>query len=121
MGLATPVRSLTSLVSKWPDRAEVDAAVRRWATLQKALHPELRRLGYFGSFTRGDWGVGSDLDLIALVVSSDRPLDQRPLAWDLTPSPVPAEMLVFTPAERQRLEQDDRRFASTIQAKTVWR
>ncbi len=115
-----PVRSLTSSVLKWPDRAEVDAAVRRQATLQKALHPGLRRLGYFGSFTRGDWGVGSDLDLIALVVSSDRLFDQRPLAWDLTPSPVPAEILVYTLAEWQRLEQDGRCFAATIRSETVW-
>ncbi len=115
-----PVRSLTSSVLKWPDRATVDAAVRHWAEQQKALHPELRRLGYFGSYARGDWGVGSDLDLIALVSRSDLPFRERPMAWDLTTLPVPAEILVYTLAEWQQLEQEGGRFATTIRAEAVW-
>jgi predicted nucleotidyltransferase len=45
----------------------VEAALREWTREQARLHPELLRLGYFGSYARGDWGVGSDLDLFALV------------------------------------------------------
>jgi predicted nucleotidyltransferase len=107
-------------VLKWPDRETVDAAARRWAERQKALRPKLLRLGYFGSYARGDWGVGSDLDLIALVEHSDLPFHERPLAWDLTPLPVPADILVYTESEWQRLEREGGRFAATIRIEAVW-
>src|SRR5438132_2078201 len=76
-----PVRSLNSSVLVWPNRAQVDEAVRRWARASGALHPGVRRLGYFGSYARGDWGVGSDLDLVAVVDESDEPCERRALSW----------------------------------------
>ena len=51
-----PVRSLTSSTLKWPDAQTVDEAVRALAQRLAGVHPELRRLGYFGSYARGDWG-----------------------------------------------------------------
>jgi hypothetical protein len=86
-------------VLRWPEKAAVDAAARAWAAEQRILHPELLRLGYFGSYARGDWGVGSDLDLIAVVSGADRPFRERPLDWDLDGLPVPAEILVYTSEE----------------------
>lgn len=54
-----PVRSLRSSVLKWPDRAQVDAAVREWAAQVALSRPEVVRIGYFGSYARGDWGWGA--------------------------------------------------------------
>ncbi len=105
---------------KWPDRQTVDAAARHWASEQRRRHPELLRLGYFGSYARGDWGVGSDLDLIALVTDSSRPFQDRPLDWDLASLPVPAEILVYTLAEWTRLQREGGRFVRTLDAETVW-
>ena len=68
-----PVRSLSSPVLKWPHKGEVDQAARRWAGELAARHPEVVRIGYFGSYARDDWGVGSDLDLIAIVKEWDGP------------------------------------------------
>jgi predicted nucleotidyltransferase len=107
-------------VLKWPDQAAVDAAARRWAAQQRRLHPKILRLGYFGSYARGDWGVGSDLDLIALVSDSNRPSMDRALDWDLDPLPVPAEILIYTQAEWARLAHDRGRFFITIETETVW-
>jgi hypothetical protein len=107
-------------VLKWPDRRTVDAAARQWASEQRRRHPELLRLGYFGSYARGDWGVGSDLDLIAVVSDSDRPFQDRPLDWDLASLPVPTEILVYTVAEWMRLERGGGRFVRTLDAETVW-
>jgi len=58
-----PVRSLSSSVLVWPSRHEVVRAARAWAEHDAGRHPELLGLGYFGSFAREDWGVGSDLEL----------------------------------------------------------
>jgi len=58
-----PVRSLDSSVLEWPRPGEVLRALAAWAKGEVAKHPDLRRLGYFGSFAREEAGVGSDLDL----------------------------------------------------------
>ena len=115
-----PVRSLNSSVFVWPTRAQIDDAVRRWSVQIASDHPELARLGYFGSYARGNWGVGSDLDLIAVVTSAGERFDRRALAWDVTALPVPTEILIFTEAEWRDLERQGGRFAEMLACDTVW-
>ncbi len=114
-----PVRSLRSSVLKWPDRAQVDAAVREWAAQVALSHPEVVRIGYFGSYARGDWGVGSDLDLVAIVAQSDLPFHRRASVWDLSDLPVPAELLVYTEEEWASLPERGR-FGRDLHEETVW-
>lgn len=118
-----PVRSSNSSALKWPDRDAVDAAVRQWAAIQRVTHPELLQVGYFGSYARGDWGVGSDLDLIAIVEHSERPFAERALDWDTLDLPVPAELLVYTEHEWDGMQQETLlsiRFVDRLQRETVW-
>jgi len=112
-----PVRSLRSSVLKWPDREEVDRAVRRWA--RSVARPGVVRIGYFGSYARGDWGVGSDLDLIVVVAQSDLPFHRRAGVWDLTDLPVPAEVLVYTEEEWASLPERGR-FGRHLREEAVW-
>jgi len=114
-----PVRSLNSSVLRWPDARTVDAAVRRWAERAAAAHPEALRVGYFGSYARGDWGPGSDLDLIVIVDRSDVRFERRAVRWDATELPVPAELLVYT---RQEWQSESRRgrFHDTVTREAVW-
>ena len=85
-----PVRSLSSPVLKWPDRGQVDAAVRAWvARVARAHDEQLVRAGYFGSYARDDWGVGSDVDLVLVVGRSDKPFKRRALDFDATGLPPP--------------------------------
>jgi uncharacterized protein len=44
-----PVRSLNSSVFKWPDRGQVDDAVRQWAEKAVNSREGIIKLGYFGS------------------------------------------------------------------------
>jgi predicted nucleotidyltransferase len=104
----------------WPDRERVDKAVRRWAPEEFRRRPALLRLGYFGSYARGDWGVGSDLDLVAVVAETTESFERRAVAWDLTTLPVPAEILVYTEAEWQALRERGGRFARTLEHEVVW-
>jgi hypothetical protein len=94
--------------------------VRAWAAREAERRPGLIKLGYFGSYARGDNGVGSDLDVIAVVEQAFAPFERRSPAWDLTGLPVPAEILVYTAAEWQRLSAGGGRFAETLQRETVW-
>jgi hypothetical protein len=77
-------------------------------------------VGYFGSYARGDWGEGSDIDLIALVVNSSETFERRALTWELTRLPVPAQLLVYTAEEWDRLLKEDGCFVRTVQREAVW-
>lgn len=98
-----PVRSLNSCVLIWPNREQVLQALQEWAEKAKAQDPKLLRVGYFGSYARGDWGVGSDLDVILILTQSDLPFERRAAEFDLTTLPVPVDVLVYTAAEWQQL------------------
>ena len=115
-----PVRSLNSSVLKWPDQSCVDRASRSWAVTEAARHPELLCLGYFGSYARRDAGVGSDLDLIAIVDRSAEPFERRSMTWDLNTLPVPAELIVYTRQEWNRLQKQGGKFAWMLNDQVVW-
>lgn len=114
-----PVRLLSSSVLKWPDAETVDQALRRWAEKLARDREDILKIGYFGSYARGDWGVGSDLDLIIILERCDQPFVRRSSEWDTAELPVPADVLVYTKREWQSLSQQ-RRFHKTLTQETVW-
>jgi len=115
-----PVRSLNSSVLIWPQRRAVEAAVRELAARLAKAHPELTRVGVFGSYARGDWGVGSDVDLIAIVRHSARPFAERPLDFDLSGLPLPADLMVYTEDEWQAMQKASNPFARMVAETALW-
>ena len=115
-----PVRSLNSSVLRWPEREHVLQCLDHWAAQARKRHSNLIRLGYFGSYARGDAGVGSDLDLVAVVAESDVAFERRSVEWDLSMLPVPAEILVYTEREWHDLVAGGGRFARMIEIDTIW-
>ncbi len=94
-----PVRSLHSSVLKWPDARTVDQAVRAWARKVVVHRHDVLRIGYFGSYADGRWGVGSDLDVVIVVESSSQPFEKRGLEWNTNELPVPIDLFVYTKEE----------------------
>ncbi len=94
-----PVRSLNSVVLKWPDRNAVLAAARRWASRLCRDDRAVETVMCVGSYARGDWGVGSDVDLIVLIGESTESSLQRRLRYEPTDLPVPSDVWVYTRAE----------------------
>ena len=115
-----PVRSLTSSVIKWPDRRSVHQALRSWARDTKQGHPNVLRIGYFGSYARGDWGVGSDVDVIVILKKSGLPRERRSLEFDQEKLPVPADLLVYTLDEWESLSASGSGFARMLAREAVW-
>ena len=114
-----PVRSSTSSVLKWPDEATVREALTEWSACATREQGGVRRIGFIGSYARGDWGVGSDVDIIVVLTDSPLPFDRRPAEWDTTGLPVPADLLIYTEEEWAALPADGR-FAQTVGEEAVW-
>jgi predicted nucleotidyltransferase len=115
-----PVKSSSSSVITWPDARTVERALTQWAEAAARSRPELRRVGYFGSYASGDWGVGSDVDVVLVVASSATPSIRRAAEWDLTGLPVPADVLVFTEDEWRSTLVSGRRFARVLRDGVKW-
>lgn len=103
-----PVRSLTSSVHSWPTAETVRSAVAEWGEALLETHSRVQRVGVFGSYARGDWGVGSDLDVVVLVDEAEVPFLERPSSFDTLSLPVPVDLLVYTIEEWRRLEEENR-------------
>ena len=115
-----PVRSLNSSVLKWPDAKTVHEAFLRWAKKAVRKNANIVRVGYFGSYARGNYGPGSDLDVVIIVDTSDKPFERRAADWDFSAIPVPVDVLVYTRAEWWNLDTHSRRMARLLKSETVW-
>ena len=115
-----PVTSSTSSTKHWPSAEVVLSAANAWAREAAEQRPDLIALGCFGSYARGEAGFGSDLDLVAVVGSENRPMTERSRAWHTETLPVPADLLVYTLSEWKRLEAEGGRFVQTLRAEVRW-
>ena len=64
--------------------------------------------------------MGSDLDLIVIVRDTDTPFERRALTWDLNALPIPAELVVYTQKEWEKLMRERSRFTDTLSREAVW-
>ena len=115
-----PVKSSRSSVLVWPKREEVHRALTIWATALAEGQENVSAVGYFGSYAKGDHGVGSDLDLVVLLTHSDKPPERRALRWPLEALPVGADVLAYTLEEWQSGVQEGARMFKMLGATTVW-
>lgn len=108
-----PVRSSSSPVLIWPDAGQAEAALRLWAA-DLLARGAAQRVGSFGSLMRGDWGVGSDLDIVVIVGCSGEVPARRAVAFDTACLPVPADVLVYTEQEWEAMVVEGRRMTREV-------
>jgi hypothetical protein len=94
------------------------AAARAWAQELYARDPAVSRVGYFGSYARGNAGVGSDLDLV--VITRGDSSSRRAGAFDASRLPVPADVLVYSEARWNELRARHSGIARTIAREAKW-
>lgn len=115
-----PVRSLTQSVLRWPEPEQVLRLVSDWAERMAGEHPGLERVGVFGSYGRGEAGVGSDLDLLLIDRHSNGPQHQRLLVWPLEELPLSCDALVLTPSEHRDLLAGQSAMAAALARDSRW-
>ena len=101
-------------------RAELEAALRRWAETIGPERPEILRIGYFGSYAHGDHTPASDLDVVVLLGECDRPMLQRMLDYLPDGVPVGCEVFPYTADEVDRMRRDGRGWWREIETNAVW-
>lgn len=115
-----PVRSLNLPVFRWPDADSIDQSIRGWVDSIIDVQLGVNCIGYFGSYARGDWGVGSDLDIIVILKQSALPFEQRGMDWDTLSLPVPCDLIIYTLEEWEELQKKDTRFYRMLRDEVVW-
>jgi len=114
-----PVRSLNSAVLKWPDGSAVLSAARSWANALQCKDPAVRQVWCVGSYARGDWGVGSDLDLIVILSESDLSPVDRYRTYYPDKLPVPVDLWVHTETEWHALRVSAPQLGDRIQREKI--
>lgn len=115
-----PVRSLSSPVFKWPDRDQVHRALCKSIDALIKVQPNILKVGYIGSYARGDWGVGSDMDLVVIIEDDDTRFLDRTIPLDLAEIPVPVDVITYTLSEWEECLRREGKFTETIQSEIVW-
>lgn len=98
-----PARLLTPSLLKGPEPTSVLQAVRSWAAAQRIERAGFERLGVYGSYRRGDAGVGSDLDLVLVDRKATGTASERLRRWPFEIVPLSCDALILTPTEWNQL------------------
>ena len=115
-----PPPSSSGSVLRWPSAEVVLEQAGEWARRQADLHPEVQAVGVFGSYGRGDGGVGSDLDLVLVRSECDLPIWERLRAWDTSSLPLATDLLVYSRQEWDTLPEWNPTFAAALQRDLHW-
>ena len=115
-----PPPSSSGSVLRWPSSASVLEKAAQWAQRQAAAHPELEAVGVFGSYGRGDAGVGSDLDLLLVLRQCELPIWERLSPWDTADLPLATDLLVYSRQDWESLPDWNPKLAATISRDLRW-
>ena len=64
--------------------------------------------------------MGSDLDLIVIVASTDLPFERRGTRFSTSQLPVPCDVLVYTQDEWARLLEEEVAFSTKVDGEAIW-
>jgi len=111
---------LNSSIIKWPDKETVLSAFEQWIQSLAQNRTDIIQIGCFGSYARGDWGVGSDLDIVIILNQSNLPFEKRNEGWQEERLPVPTDLIIYTQEEWERMKAENSSFFSRINRETKW-
>ena len=115
-----PVRSLNSSIIKWPSDKQVIFSLEKWVKDILQVNEDIIQIGYFGSYAQGNWGVGSDLDIIIILRQSKLPFEKRNQGWGEQSLPVPTDILIYTQLEWESMKKEKTPFFLRINREVKW-
>ena len=102
-----PGQSSSTVSIKSVDRESVFEATRCFLASLKETHSELVGAYLFGSFVKGTYAPGSDIDILLVLSSSDKVMRDR--IPDFLPGrfPVGVDILPYTVEELEKAEEEN--------------
>ena len=113
-------KSSNSVKVVFADKANVLRQLKNYAKSIKRTHPEVERVGYFGSYANDTYGPASDVDLLIILRRSDRRfLDRIP---DYIPEnlSVSCDVFPYTVEEIENMKQEGNLWVRHILGEVVW-
>ena len=113
-------RSSDSVKTFFADKPRVMRELRDWATSLKEAHPEVEKVGLFGSYATDTYGPRSDADLLIVLGASDKPFRDR--IPDFLPDhiSIPCDVFPYTADEIERLRHDDSPWIKHVLSEVIW-
>lgn len=95
---------MSSVVIKSVDKEKLRRSVDDYAARLLSSHPEVEEVVVFGSFAKGNYSPGSDIDIFILLTRSDKSVRDR--IPDFLPGafPVSVDLFPYTKEEIASLE-----------------
>jgi predicted nucleotidyltransferase len=102
------------------DKERVLRELRAWAACLKQEHPDVEKVGLFGSYATGTYGPRSDADLLILLRTSAKSFRDR--IPDFLPAglSVPCDVFPYTTDEIETLQRDGSPWIRHILQEVIW-
>lgn len=113
-------KSSNSVKVVFADKANVLRQLKDYAKSIKCKHPEVERVGFFGSYANDTYGPASDVDLLIILrESSKRFLDRIP---DYLPEnlSVSCDVFPYTNEEIEKMTQEGMPWIRHVLREAVW-
>jgi len=102
------------------DKGKVLRQLKDYSESIKRTHPEVERMGYFGSYANDTYGPASDVDLLIILRNSSmRFLDRIPNFIPDSLS-IGCDVFPYTSEEIKRMKQDGNPWICHILEEVVW-
>lgn len=115
-----PEKSSNFVKVVFADKTNVLRQLKDYSESIKRTHPEVERIGYFGSYANDTYGPASDVDLLIILRNSSRRfLDRIP---DFIPDDVSigCDVFPYTREEIDRMKQDGNPWICHVLKEVVW-
>lgn len=102
------------------DKDKVLRQLKDYSESTKRTHPEVERMGYFGSYANDTYGPASDVDLLIILRNSSRHfLDRIP---DFIPDnlSIGCDVFPYTSEEIKRMKHDGNPWICHVLKEVVW-
>jgi len=113
-------KSSNSVKVVFADKANVVRQLKDYAKSIKRMHPEVERVGYFGSYATDTYGPASDVDLLIILRRSDRRfLDRIP---DFIPDnlSICCDVFPYTSEEIKKMQGQNNPWIRHVLGEAVW-
>jgi predicted nucleotidyltransferase len=116
-----PKTSSNSVKKRSVPKDRVITELKAWTQKIVTQNSGIIKIGYFGSYARGDYTPASDLDILILIDKSDKVFFKRADDYTADNISVGCEIFVFTKQEvKQRTKKYKKGWVDTILEEAVW-